>query len=128
MLRSLSRCSALILTTGFALLTSAAGAVTFDDGQLHVIDAANSFPLEDVDIFDGPFGAQTTVELIEGGAVGTISGALRSFDSSRLIMSGGMSRGIWISDSSHGTISGGIVNASVTIDQDRADIRWGVCG
>ena len=42
MLRSLSRCSALILMTGFAALPAPAGAVTFDDGLVHVIDAGGN--------------------------------------------------------------------------------------
>ncbi len=56
-----------------------AKAVVFNDGLLHNIDAANSFPFESVQIFDegslspGPptGGAATTVNLVDGGKVGT---------------------------------------------------------
>ncbi len=40
----------------FALVLTAplgARALTFDDGEVHVIDATNSFPLERIEVFDG---------------------------------------------------------------------------
>jgi len=91
MLRSLSRWFALILMTGFALLTAPAGAVTFDDGLVHVIDAANSFPFDRVEVRDGPGGATTTVEILPGGQIGTdgIDGGLNALGSSVVNMSGG---------------------------------------
>jgi hypothetical protein len=66
MLRSLSRCFALTLATGFALLSAPAGAITFDDGQLHVIDAGNSYPFDVVAVDDDSHGTATTVSLVPG--------------------------------------------------------------
>lgn len=36
------------------LTPSVAGAVTFDDGMLHIIDANNSFPFEGVEVMTCP--------------------------------------------------------------------------
>ena len=49
------------------ILGTDAAAITFDDGLVHVIDAGNSFPLEDVIVQDGPSGATTTVSVVDGG-------------------------------------------------------------
>ena len=54
-------------------LAPAASAVTFADGQVHVIDADNSFPFEGVTVNDGPGPITTTVNLVEGGAIGTLN-------------------------------------------------------
>jgi hypothetical protein len=56
-----------ILFAVLLLLGGDATAVVFDDGQLHVIDAANSFPLESVFILDGPAQATTAVTIVDGG-------------------------------------------------------------
>ena len=45
------------------VLPTEARAITFADGQVHVIDAANSFPFEDVTVQDDPIGATTTVQV-----------------------------------------------------------------
>ena len=49
--------AALVLVLG-----TEAGAVVFDDGQVHVIDT-KSFPAEVVDLFDGPDGVR--IELVQ---------------------------------------------------------------
>jgi hypothetical protein len=85
----------LSLLTAAALLLnpSDADAVTFDDGQLHVIDAANTYPFEDVNVEHGPGGAPTTVHVVVGGQIATLSGArLDARGSSIISVSGGLVR------------------------------------
>ena len=69
-----------------------ASAVTFDDGLVHVIDAANSFPLETV--FVGP--STTTVIVVAGGEISTREGV-----------------GIFASGTAVVNMSGGIVDSRV---------------
>ena len=86
-----------------------AKAIVFDDGQVHLIDANNSFPAEAVTVADGPGGATTTVILIPGGEIGTapgVGGELIATGTSVVNVSGGISRGVVLRDSSVGTISG----------------------
>jgi hypothetical protein len=49
------------------LLARNASAVVFDDGLVHVIDAANSFPFESVEAIDSASGDPTTVNVVDGG-------------------------------------------------------------
>ena len=56
--------AALVLVLG----TEARG-VVFDDGAVHVIDANNSFPAEDVFVKDALDGSPTTVVIVPGGFV-----------------------------------------------------------
>jgi hypothetical protein len=58
-----------VLATVFQVVAPSAHAVTFADGQVHVIDANNSFPLESVEIADGPGGQATVVNIVSGGVV-----------------------------------------------------------
>ncbi len=51
--------------------SSPAKAIIFDDGQVYVIDAANSFPFESVDVRNGPGVSTTTLELVDGGDIGS---------------------------------------------------------
>jgi hypothetical protein len=53
------------------LLPLEAKPLTFADGLVHVIDAANSFPFDQIVIEDGPGGATTTVNLVAGGEIAT---------------------------------------------------------
>jgi hypothetical protein len=53
------------LVPGLLMFAGAAHAVVFDDGMVHVIDAANSFPFEDVIVNDSTVGESTTVELLD---------------------------------------------------------------
>ncbi len=85
------------------LLPVAAHAVTFADGMLHIIDAANSFPFEGVDVLDGPGPSTTTVELISGGVVGS---DIRAFGMSILRVEGGEAGIIALFDSSSLEMSG----------------------
>ena len=114
MLNSLSRCFALIAI--LALPSAPASAVTFDDGMLHVIDAANSYPAEDLNVYDGPAGEPTELLIVDGGEIGTIaSGAVRIHETSELVMLGGtVGRGVHVSDLSQATISGGSISRGVT--------------
>jgi hypothetical protein len=85
-----------VLFAALLVMTSPAGAVTFDDGQVHVIDAANSFPFEGVTVLDSSLSVPTTVMLIDGGEIGTsISGAAISLvgDTSVFEMHGGILEG-----------------------------------
>jgi hypothetical protein len=50
--------AALVLATS---VVQPAHAITFDDGMVHVIDAANSFPFEATFVDDGPGPTTTTV-------------------------------------------------------------------
>ena len=75
------------ISLAFFLLSAVqATAVTFDDGQVHIIDSANSFPLEDVIVRDGPGPSTTTVNFVEGGQVG---GTVQAFDTSVVNITGG---------------------------------------
>ncbi len=105
--------SLLTLSFSFALLLLPIEAkpITFDDGTVHVINAANSLPLETVTAEDGPGMTTTTLNLIVGGEIGTISGDdLILNENSLLNMSGGeIGRGLFVNDSSVANISGGSV-------------------
>ena len=62
----------LLLCAAFAiaLLAGPAGAVTFDDGMVHVFDAGNSFPFEGLSIDDAAGSLPTTVQVVLGGEEG----------------------------------------------------------
>ena len=59
------------LAMACCLLPVAAQAVTFADGLVHVIDAANSYPFDQVIVDDGPGASTTTVNVLAGGQIGT---------------------------------------------------------
>jgi len=46
----------IVLVAAHLVTAVPAGAVTFDDGMIHVIDSGTSFPLENVTVRDGPGG------------------------------------------------------------------------
>ena len=102
--------------TTFALATllfvaGDAQAVTFNDGLTHIIDAANSFPFEDVIVLDGPGPSTTTIEIVAGGEFGTGigDGDLQVFDSTAVIMSGGeIARTLGVQGAAHAILSGGL--------------------
>jgi len=92
-----------------------ASAVTFDDGEVHVIDASNSYPIEDVVVVEAPGGQPTTVSVVEGGEIGTqAQGFLRvggnafhgSTDASLANISGGVVHGAHAAGASTITITG----------------------
>lgn len=60
-----------LVAAGLLALPASALAVTFADGQLHIIDAANSFPFESVVVEDAPGGGPTSLLLVDGGLIGT---------------------------------------------------------
>ena len=51
-------------------------AIVINDGMVHTIDAANSFPFEPMIVDAGPGGAATTIQLVPGGEIGTVTMAL----------------------------------------------------
>ena len=111
----LRRAAYLALATLATLTSTAAKAITFADGQVHVIDAANSFPLEDVIVADGPGATTTTVEMVPGGEIGTqVSSQLVAQDSSLVNISGGIiSTTLSAQDTSTVNMSGGEVTVGL---------------
>jgi len=101
-----------LLASTLALAPVARG-VTFADGQVHVIDANNSFPGESVLVNDGPDGSSTTVVLVPGGRAGaSIDGrgsGLRLTGQSILMMSGGQIGFTLDVDGGNANISGGSI-------------------
>jgi hypothetical protein len=80
---------------------------------VHVIDAANSFPLEGVVVEDGPGSSVTTVQIVDGGEVG---GGVLARGSSRVEMTGGRvtgGEGFTMEDNSSFSMSGGWVSGIV---------------
>lgn len=71
-------------------------AITLDDGQVHTIDAQNSYALEAVEVADGPGGATTTIHIVDGGDIGSVSNdGLVASGASIVTMSGGtIARGV----------------------------------
>lgn len=115
-------------------------AVVFDDGQLHVIDANNSFPLEGVEVFDGPSGTTTSLFVVPGGRVGSIISLFDSSignisggdmhdvdarDSASLVFSGGRARNVVARDQSSLIVTGGSGDAVGAADNATAEIRGG---
>jgi len=114
--------AALSLVVLIVALGTEASAIVFNDGQLHVIDATNSFPLEVVTVEDGPGGSITTVRLVDGGeaainargssVVEVLGGRAVSFggimmeDNSVLSMSGGLVQGFTYASTATSEISG----------------------
>ena len=67
-----------------------AKSLTLDDGLVHEINLANSFPADGVTVRDGPGSTSTTVNVVTGGEISTFAGAgLGAFDSSHINVSGG---------------------------------------
>ena len=59
----------LSLVAAFSIfLALNASAIVFDDGLVHVIDAANSFPFESAEAIDSASGHLTTLNVVDGGA------------------------------------------------------------
>lgn len=108
------------------LIAPPASAVTFNDGAVHVIDAANSFPFDIVGLEDSPGAGITTVRVVGGGQVTAINASGSSVvemlggiasggggnvgiameDSSLLLMSGGLAEMIVYRSSATSEISG----------------------
>jgi hypothetical protein len=62
---------ALLLAALVLVLGTSANAITFADGQPHVIDAANSYPNDSIYVLAGPGSAATTVTVVDRGQAGT---------------------------------------------------------
>ena len=105
------------LLCALAWATSPALGITFDDGLLHVIDASNSFPFEDVFVRDGPGGATTTVNVLEGADVGSfVDGDLVAFDSSVVNMSSGSAASdLFAQGNSSVNLMGGTVRRTLAV-------------
>jgi hypothetical protein len=66
-MRGLAASFTRIFAAALFILGTDAAAITFDDGLVHVIDAANSFPFESVEAIDSASGDLTTVNVVDGG-------------------------------------------------------------
>lgn len=95
-------------------LAAAAQAVTFADGQVHVIGLLNSYPLEDVIVEDGPAGAVTRLEVEEGGLLSTLTGGQTSlYGQSEFLMTGGEVNRLYAYDASSLEIVNGWVRSTL---------------
>ena len=95
-------------------IAAPAGAILFDDGLLHRIDAANSFPSEGVIVRDGPGGATTAVQVLAGGQIGTfVPEGLDAFENSAVTVSGGSVFDLFAFDAARIEIAGGEIQRAV---------------
>ena len=104
------------------LLAQNASAIVFDDGRVHVVDAANSFPFEGVQVDDGPPPRPTTtLEVVSGGEIGTVSeDDVAAFGSSEVTISGGtLGRDLWLYGTADLQMSGGTITQTIGV-QDNA--------
>ena len=133
-----ARAVRLFVATSCSLVVAAfdAAAITFDDGLTHVIDSANSYPLESVTVLDGAAASTTTVDVVSGGEVGTeVSGRIEAFGSSLVQITGGAigkdiihatGSSVIARDSSEILVSGGELRDSlVTTDNSTAIVSGG---
>lgn len=113
-----------------AFPTAPAGAITFDDGMVHVIDAGNSYPLENVFVFNSTTGAATTVNLVEGGAIGSelFNQRLELHEDSIGNITGGLVWRVTAEDSASLFISGGAMQNGLVADDAHAHITGGAFG
>ena len=90
-------------------------AVIFFDGMVHTIDAANSFPAEGVTVQDGVGPVTTTVNIVAGGEIGTLSNSdLTVTGISQVDMSGGaIGRDVLMLHDAMISISGGTVGGTI---------------
>jgi hypothetical protein len=125
----------LIVAAMLAMLGASAPvhAVTFNDGGTHIIDAANSYPLDPVVVEDSPTGQPTTLIINAGGDIGSISGDGVTVNGSSVVTMNGGSIGL-ASSSLNGTstftLAGGSIFGDVRLCGERAQMRitggeWG---
>lgn len=99
----------LLVTFAALALPATADIVTFDDGALHTIDAANSFPSDGAVIRDSSTGNPTTVVIQPGGSFGS---TVSLFDTSLLQLNGGfLGSYVEAGDSAHIDIISGSVGS-----------------
>jgi hypothetical protein len=114
------------------LLAQNASAIVFDDGKVHVVDAANSFPFEGVLVDDGPPPRPTTtLEVVSGGEIGTVSeDDVAAFGSSEVTISGGtLGRDLWLYETADLRMSGGTITQTIRVqDNATATFFGGVIG
>ncbi len=81
-----------VLLAALLVMTAPAGAITFADGMSHEVDAVNTYPFESVAVLDAPGGSPTTVHVLPGGQIGTLTpgGTLHAFGNSLISVSGGL--------------------------------------
>ena len=113
---------ACLVAASVLVLGTEARAVVFDDGQVHVIDANNSFPAEGVEVFDSPGGAPTKLFVVTGGLVG---GKINVLDSSTVNVSGGEMGQVVARDSASIVFSGGNAGSVVALDQGSLTVTGG---
>jgi len=112
-MKSLRRNISLLL---WLLVPTQASAITFADGEHHVIDAASSRPLEGVVVEDGPGGSQTSLDVLDGREIATAyevrAGLLVRGHSAVRILGGTVGNtfvGVEVRDDAEVTVSGGFV-------------------
>ena len=119
---------ALLLPALVLFLGTSANGVTFADGQLHVIDAGNSFPYETIYVFAGPGFTATTVTVVEGGQVGLLPRkqpygdpcciGIDAADNSLVNIFGGHVSEVILSDTAFGAITGGRIEVALRLRGD----------
>jgi hypothetical protein len=120
------------------VLGPSAHAITFADGEIHVIDAANSYPNDTVYVLDGPGSVATTVTVLDGGQAGTeprgsygtpTRVGIDASENSLVNIYGGEVPIVILSGSALGTITGGRIEASLDLRGDsEATISGGDLG
>jgi hypothetical protein len=120
------------------VLGTSANAITFDDGQLHVIDAANSYPNDTIYVLDGPGSAATTVTVVDGGEAGTeprgpfgnpTRVGIDATDNSLANIYGGEVPEVILTGTAFGTITGGRMEVALRLRGDaEATISGGDLG
>jgi len=126
------RTLAVSLAVAALLISLPAGGITFDDGLVHVIDAANSYPFEGVVVDDDPSGATTRIQVVIGGEIGTgANGPLEAFGVSKVDIFGGeLGSNLNAHDASRVNVWAGTVNPGgslVTRDMSRVGIGRRSC-
>src|SRR5262245_55704798 len=72
-------------------IAASARAVTFADGQVHVIDANHSYAAETVIVDDAPGGNRTSLHVLPGGQIATVLFGEHQTSGSGLEIRGGSS-------------------------------------
>jgi hypothetical protein len=106
----------LVVTFAGLALPATAGAVIFNDGTLHIIDASHSYPFSSAEIHNSSTGVPTTVVIQPGGVIGD---SVNLFGTSLLQLKGGvLGTFVQAGDSAHidifsGNVGGGGTSVAV---------------